>query len=216
MVNHAIFNFLEGSPIYPLHLRLWTLTAHTDIDRNLFEKLPLESASSSISSLVTLATPGVVADSNGFMHGPGEHQVNSFSLDGQPTTDQQSKVFSNQIPVGAVQSLEAVIGIPPAEYGDKITLIVNVATRSGLYLKRTGDVTTSYGFLATSNTEFDFRAGNQDWGNFKVASVLQFGRFLDPPEFTVIQAKGNSENIFDHSLFLLMLAVSQKTKDRKT
>jgi hypothetical protein len=34
-------------------------TSHTDVDKNLFDKLPLESASSSLSSLVTLATPGV-------------------------------------------------------------------------------------------------------------------------------------------------------------
>ena len=40
-------------------------TMHTDIDRDLFNKLPLESASSSLSSLVTLASPGVAADSNG-------------------------------------------------------------------------------------------------------------------------------------------------------
>ena len=172
-------------------------TAHTDIDRNLFDKMPLESASSSISSLVTLATPGVAADSNGFMHGLGEHQENAFSVDGQPITDQQSKAFSNQIPVGAVQSLEAVTGIPPAEYGDKTTLIVNVTTRSGLYLKPTGSITTSYGSFGTSNTDFDFSAGNQHWGNFISASGLQSGRFLDPPESTVIHAKGNSENIFD-------------------
>ena len=172
-------------------------TAHTDIDKNLFDKMPLESASSSISSLVTLATPGVAADSNGFMHGLGEHQENAFSVDGQPITDQQSKAFSNQIPVGAVQSLEAVTGIPPAEYGDKTTLIVNVTTRSGLHLKPTGSITTSYGSFGTSNTDFDFSAGNQSWGNFITASGLQSGRFLDPPEFTVIHAKGNSENIFD-------------------
>ena len=30
---------------------------HTDIDRNMIEKLPLESSSSSVSSLVTLSTP---------------------------------------------------------------------------------------------------------------------------------------------------------------
>ena len=38
-------------------------SAHTDVDRGLFDKLPLESQSSSVSSLVTLASPGVVADS---------------------------------------------------------------------------------------------------------------------------------------------------------
>src|SRR5580704_17100691 len=74
-------------------------TAHTDIDRGLFDKIPLESSSSSLSSLVTLASPGVAADSNGLFHGMGDHAENSFSVDGQPITDQQSKVFSNQIPI---------------------------------------------------------------------------------------------------------------------
>ncbi len=75
-----------------------TPTFHTDVDRGLFQKLPLESASSSLSSLVTLASPGVAADSNGLFHGMGDHASNSFSVDGQPITDQQSKVFSNQLP----------------------------------------------------------------------------------------------------------------------
>jgi Carboxypeptidase regulatory-like domain len=72
-------------------------TSHTDVDRALFQRLPLESSSSSLSSLVTLASPGISADSNGLFHGLGDHASNSFSLDDQPITDQQSKVFSNQI-----------------------------------------------------------------------------------------------------------------------
>ncbi len=80
-------------------------TFHTDVDRGLFDKLPLESSSSSVSSLVTLSTPGVAADSNGLFHGLGDHASNSFSVDGQPITDQQSKVFSNQIPSDSIQSL---------------------------------------------------------------------------------------------------------------
>ncbi len=73
-------------------------TAHTDIDRQLFNRLP---PSSSLSSLVTLASPGVAADSNGLFHGLGDHAENSFSVDGQPITDQQNKLFSNQLPVDA-------------------------------------------------------------------------------------------------------------------
>jgi len=46
--------------------------------------------------------PGVVADSNGLFHGLGDHAENSFSVDGQPITDQQSKVFSNQIPLDSI------------------------------------------------------------------------------------------------------------------
>ena len=123
-------------------------TPHTDVDRDLFDKLPLESASSSLSSLVTLASPGVAADSNGLFHGLGDHAENSFSVDGQPITDQQSKVFSNQIPVDSIQSLEVISGAPPAEYGDKTSLVINVTTRSGLGQKQpTGNLTTSYGSL---------------------------------------------------------------------
>ncbi len=98
-------------------------TTHTDVDRELFDRLPLESPTSSISSLITLAAPGVVADSNGLFHGLGDHAENSFSVDGQPITDQQSKVFSNQLPSSAVQSLEVIEGAPPAEYGDKTSLV---------------------------------------------------------------------------------------------
>lgn len=56
--------------------------AHTDVDKELFDKIPLESQSSSLSSLVTEATAGVAADSNGLFHGLGDHAENSFSLDG--------------------------------------------------------------------------------------------------------------------------------------
>ena len=90
-----------------------TPVSHTDVDRGLFDKLPLESQSSSLSSLVTLASPGISADSNGLFHGFGDHASNSFSVDGQPITDQQSKVFSNQLPVDAVESLEVIQGAPP-------------------------------------------------------------------------------------------------------
>ncbi len=68
-------------------------TFHTDVDRMLIDELPVESASSSLSSIITLSTPGVSADSNGLFHGLGDHAENAFYLDGQPITDQQSKVF---------------------------------------------------------------------------------------------------------------------------
>ncbi|HEU5404107.1 MAG TPA: carboxypeptidase-like regulatory domain-containing protein, partial [Terriglobales bacterium] len=58
----------------------------TDIDRKSFAQIPLESQSSGLSSLVTLSTPGVTADSNGMFHGLGDHAENSFSVDGQPIT----------------------------------------------------------------------------------------------------------------------------------
>jgi hypothetical protein len=167
-------------------------TFHTDVDRNLFDKVPLESASSSVSSLVTLVTPGIAADSNGLFHGLGDHAENSFSVDGQPITDQQSKIFSNQIPSDSIQSLEVIDGAPPAEFGEKASVVINVTTRSGQGVTTPhGELTTSYGSFGTSTAGFNLAYGSDKWGNFISVNGLNSGRFLDPPEFTVMHAKGN-------------------------
>jgi len=184
-------------------------TFHTDVDRALFDKLPLESASSSLSSLVTLSSPGVAADSNGLFHGLGDHAENSFSVDGQPITDQQSKVFSNQVPVDAIQSMEVISGAPPAEYGDKTSLVIDVTTRSGQGMTTPhGTVTADYGSFGSANGGFNLGYGGQNWGNFISASGLDSGRFLDPPEFKVFHDKGNEENVFDRLDYQLSTADS--------
>jgi hypothetical protein len=175
-----------------------TSTFHTDVDRGLFDKMPLESRSSSVSSLVTLSSPGIAADSNGLFHGLGDHAENSFSVDGQPITDQQSKVFSNQIPLDSIESMEVVSGAPPAEFGEKTSVVINVTTRSGQGMTSPkGSITTSYGSFGTADLGINLGYGGQKWGNFISASGLNSGRFLDPPEFAVFHDKGNEENVFD-------------------
>ena len=184
-------------------------TFHTDVDKKLFDKLPLESSTSQVSSLVTLSTPGISADSNGLFHGLGDHAENSFVVDNQPITDQQSKVFSNQIPLDSIESLEVVSGAPPAEYGDKTSVVINVTTRSGQGVTTPhGSLTTSYGSFGTSNATFDVAYGGKNWGNFFLASGLESGRFLDPPEFAVMHDKGNEENLFDRVDYQLSSADS--------
>jgi hypothetical protein len=157
-VEASAEDLLENSP-----------TEHTDVDRNLFEYLPLESASSSMTSLITLASPGIAADSNGLFHGLGDHAENSFSVDGQPITDQQSKVFSNQIPTDSVQSLEVIEGAPPAEFGGKTSVVIKATTRSGLgVMQPTGSVTTSYGSFGSANVAF-----NVAWGGAEVGRIYR-------------------------------------------
>lgn len=173
-------------------------TMHTDIDRDLFNKLPLESASSSLSSLVTLASPGVAADSNGLFHGLGDHASNTFSIDGQSVSDQQSKVFSNQLPSNSVQSMEVIDGAPPAEYGGKTALVIQVTTRSGLGVHNpTGSVSLAYGSFGSATGSVDLSYGGEKWGNFIEVDGLNTGRFLDPAEFSVFHDKGNEQNAFD-------------------
>ena len=177
---------------------------HTDIDRSTIDRLPIESVSSQLSSIVTLASPGVAADSNGLLHGLGDHNEVSFSVDGQPITDQQSKVFSNELPASAVQSIEVLDGAPSAEFGDKTSLIIKVTTRSG-YGNKTprGSVSASYGTFGTTGVGGDLAYGGDKWGNFIAIDGLQSGRFLDAPEFAVMHDKGNEQNVFDRVDFNL-------------
>jgi len=179
-------------------------TFHTDVDRDLFIKVPLESQSSTLSSLVTLTSPGVAADSNGLFHGLGDHASNSFQVDGQSITDQQSKVFSNQLPSDSIQSIEVISGAPPAEYGGKTSLVIVATTRSGQGItKPTGSISASYGTFGSATGGFDLAYGGNKWGNFIEADGLNTGRFLDPPEFTVFHDKGNEQNVFDRVDFVL-------------
>jgi hypothetical protein len=106
--------------------------AHNDIDRTTYAKLPTLSPGSSLSDAITFGSPGVVADSNGFFHPLGDHAQTTFSIDNQPISDQQTKQFSTQMPLNAIQSMELITGAPGAEFGDKTSLIVNAVTRSGL------------------------------------------------------------------------------------
>jgi hypothetical protein len=100
--------------------------------------------------------------------------------------------------VDSIQSMEVVSGAPPAEYGGKTSLVINVTTRSGLGQTRpTGSVSTSYGSFGSANGAFDVAFGGKKWGDFISANGLNTGRFLDPPEFQVMHAKGNQQNLFD-------------------
>ena len=176
-----------------------TPSSHTDIDVGILAgKLPSQSTSSALSSLVTQASPGIVPDSNGFFHPLGEHADTSFYIDGQPISDQQSRIFANQISTNAIDSLEVIDGLIPPEYGDKASLVVRTTTRSGLGLTEpTGSVALGYGSFGTSNGSIALGFGSKRFGNFLSVDGVNSGRFLDTPEFTPLHAHGNAENIFD-------------------
>ncbi|MDQ2921867.1 MAG: TonB-dependent receptor [Acidobacteriota bacterium] len=173
-------------------------TTHTDVDQSSITRLPVRSVGSGLSDVVTLAAPGVVADSNGFFHPLGDHAQTSYSTDNQPVSDQQSKAFSTQLPPNAIQSMEIITGSTPAEYGDKTSLVVNAITKSGLNQKKpTGDFSTTYGTFGTIGQDASLAYGTAKAGNFVTFNFERSRRFLDAPEFTVLHDKGSAGSIFD-------------------
>ncbi|HUL74487.1 MAG TPA: TonB-dependent receptor [Vicinamibacterales bacterium] len=172
-------------------------TAHTDVDQSLIAKLPVETAAG-LNQVITLASPGVVADSNGFFHPVGDHAQTQFSIDNQPITDQQSRIYSNQISADAVQAMEIITGVAPAEYGDKSSLIVHIVTKSGLdHPKPTGTATFGYGSFGSPSTDLNVGAGSHSVGDFLSLTATSTDRYLDPPEFDAIHDHGHSVSFFN-------------------
>src|ERR1700730_4966733 len=113
---------------------------HTDAASSAFMKLPRFDPASGLSSIINNSTGGTAADANGFFHPLGDHAQVSFVIDGQPISDQQSKVFSTQLPANAIESLQLITGAPNAQYGDKSSLVVNAVTKSGLGARPFGTI----------------------------------------------------------------------------
>ena len=173
-------------------------SAHVDTDRNLISKIPVFDPGGGLSQAITMSTGGVAADGNGFFHPLGDHAQTTFVVDGQPISDQQSKVFSTQLPTSAIQSMEVTTGTPSAEFGDKTSLVAQVTTRSGLGAMKTfGNVDTYYGSFGSVGGDVGFGFGNEKFGNFIALDGARSGRFLDTPEFTPFHDVGNNQTIFD-------------------
>ena len=172
--------------------------AHQDVDSSAFSKLPVLSPGAGLSDAITLSTGAVAADANGFFHPLGDHAQTTFVIDGQPVSDQQSKLFSTQIPLNALQGMELITGSPQAQYGDKTSLVVNATTRSGLgATKPFGSFDSSWGSFGTWSGSATLGLGTPTFGNFLAINVSRSGRFLDTPEFLPIHDIGNNGSIFD-------------------
>ncbi len=171
--------------------------AHTDVDASTFMKLPSIDPAVGLSSVINYSTGGTSSDANGFFHPVGDHAQVSFVVDGQSISDQQSKIFSTQLPPNAVQTMEIVTGAPDAQYGDKSSLVVNATTKSGLGAHPFGSIEANWGSFGSWGENASFGLGSPTFGNFVAINGIRTGRFLDTPEFLPIHDIGNNETIFD-------------------
>src|SRR5207249_11020387 len=101
-----------------------------DAAKSYMARAPATVSSRAMEALIP-ATPGFAKDENGRYHFQGFHSQGQFVIDGQTVSDQTGVTFSNSIDPGIAQSLEVIYGNVPAEYGEKIGAVINLATKSG-------------------------------------------------------------------------------------
>ncbi|MDQ6759233.1 MAG: TonB-dependent receptor [Acidobacteriota bacterium] len=184
-VNATVENLIENNPV-----------ASDIVHRDSIAFTPAFSPDSGLNDAIIYATPGVAADSNGFFHPMGDHAQVSYVIDGQPVSDQRNKIFSTSIPANAIQTMQIISGSPPAEYGDKTSLVISATTRSGLGQPSTGSFLARFGSFASIGQESTLGLGTPRWGSFLVFNTEISGRFLDSPERQPIHDTGNTGVVF--------------------
>lgn len=173
------------------------VSTHSSLDRHEIERNPGAAPSRGIEN-VLLATSGMVADANGRIHVRGAHYQVQFSIDGLPVSDQVSIDFGNPFDARNIEALEVYTGNIPAEYGNKVSGVVNISTKSGIGsgVKYRGNLAGSFGSFRTGEGSAQVGGGTQKFGYFVSASAGGSDRFLDPPSVDNLHNRGVNGSIF--------------------
>jgi Carboxypeptidase regulatory-like domain len=172
-----------------------TSMSHVDIDQSYVTRAPASVASRAMEELIT-ATPGFAKDENGRYHFQGFHSQGQFVIDGQTISDQTGITFSNSIDPGIAQSMEVIYGNVPAEYGEKVGTVINMATKSGLDAPFHGEVYGGAARYSTWEGGLALGGGSRNFGAFVSLDGSWSDRFLDPVNFDNLSNTGDTQRGF--------------------
>jgi len=171
--------------------------SRTLISRESIEQLAKGGGSRGIEQV--LATfPGFAQNANGAIHPRGAHNQMTFVVDGMPISDQLGGAFANAIDPALVETLELYTGNIPAEYGNKVSAVAQITTRSGYGLgkKFTGSLTGQAGqFDSLSQTvQMAGEVGKFSWTAMTLG--VKSNRYLDSVSLDNLHNGGNSQRYF--------------------
>lgn len=169
----------------------------TELDAASFAHLPSQSSGRGIES-VLLSFPGFAANANGAIHPRGAHNQMTYLIDGMPISDQLTGAFANSVDPTIVQNIELFTGDVPAEYGNKVSGVANITTRTGMGSGRKAMGSTQFyaaGFDTYSQVT-QAQGGTAKFGYFASVNMLKSNRFLDSVSLDNLQNGGNSERAF--------------------
>jgi hypothetical protein len=172
-----------------------TSTSHVDIDKSYISRAAATTASRAMEDLIT-ATPGFAKDENGRFHFQGFHSQGQYVVDGQTISDQTGVTFSNSIDPGIAQSIEVIYGNVPAEYGEKVGAVINLATKSGLSRPFEANVSVGAARFGTYEGGLAASGGSQTTGFFVSLNGSRSDRFLDPVNPDNLHNNGNTGRAF--------------------
>ncbi|HEX4459202.1 MAG TPA: TonB-dependent receptor, partial [Polyangia bacterium] len=134
---------------------------------------------------VLTTQPGFVLDAFGNVYARGNHANVQYQIDGVPIPDSVGNLFASALPVRLIQNLDIITGGVPAEFGDRLAAVVNIATRRGGAAPE-GQVQLRYGSFQTVEPSAWYSRSFGRLGVFVGGSYSQSERALDSPAVTPI------------------------------
>ncbi len=171
--------------------------SRTQISRDSIDQLAKGGGSRGIEQV--LATfPGFAQNANGSIHPRGAHNQMTFVVDGMPISDQLGGAFANAIDPSIVDTLELYTGNIPAEYGNKVSAVVQLTTRSGYGLGRkfTGTLIGQAGQFDSLSQTVQFAGEYRKFAWSGTTLAVKSNRYLDSVSLDNLHNGGNSERYF--------------------
>ena len=145
---------------------------------------------------ILLQLPDAARGSNGQIHINGDHNGINYIVDGVELPSSLNRVLGNEIDPADIQSLDAIEGAYPAQYGDRFAAQLNIATKA-----RTGppdfDLESRTASFNLFDEILDAHAPIGSGGSLTFAGrLLQDGRALDPPVKNAPHNDGSTSNAF--------------------
>lgn len=147
---------------------------------------------------VVVSFPGFAQNANGAIHPRGAHNQMSFIIDGMPITDQLTGAFANSVDPNIVQNVELFTGNIPAEYGNKVSAVVNVTSKTGLGTGRLlgGSVALSGAGFGTMSQVAQVAGERGRMGFTASVNTMKSNRYLDQVSLDNLHNGGNSQRAF--------------------
>lgn len=169
----------------------------TELNASTFEKLPAPPSARGLEG-VLLSMPGFAANANGAIHPRGAHNQMTFVIDGMPISDQLTGAFANAIDPMIVESLDLYTGNVPPEFGNKVSGVAVVTTRTGLNSGRkfAGSLQIGAAQFNSLSTLAQFAGGMERFGYFASFSAFKSNRYLDSVSLDNLHNGGNTQRAY--------------------
>lgn len=170
-----------------------------EIDQDWIKKMP-QGSEVGLPRLLAGGSPGVVQGPFGQMFVRGNHANIQYQVDGVQLPDSPSNTFGQAFSPRNIDSMEFITGGLPAEYGYRLSGVVNIVTKAGTD-DPYGEIELNYGGYNSLSPHLFYGGANKD-GNLKYFISLNYNRTdrgLDTPQpaSSTNQTQGGKEAVHD-------------------